>query len=544
MIKDLAGLLRERAARSPERVPLIFLPSAADGADVPLGYAELDRRSRALAGALQQRIPAGSRVLLACPTGPDFAAAFFGCLYAGVVPVPVPPPLPGAMADRFHVVRADCVPELLITVDAWAQLLRPVGLPILAADTVAADEATAFRPAQIHPEDTAYLQYTSGTTADPRGVVVSHANALANLRAVSAATRATSADRVVGWLPLFHDMGLVSQLLHPVYEDFQAFLLQPQDFVCDPGRWLREMSRRRATSGSLPGFAYDMLLRRVPADQRAALDLSGWRLALCAAEALDPVRMREFAAGFEPAGFDPAAFYPTYGMAEAVVMVCAGVPGRPAAPLLVDRAALALGRLSAADTGMAVVSSGRPLAGMSVRIVDPHGRLPLPSGQVGEILIAGPSVTRGYWNRSATLVEIDGVGHLPTGDLGAFLGGELYVLGRTADLIVVDGGAHYPSDVERTAAAAHPGIRSRTCAAFAVPDGFVLLAETDGATDRDEAAAAVAAAVHAEHGMRLTEVVLVDRGTVPFTTSGKLRRGACRIRYLAGDFTARTASAR
>lgn len=536
-IGTLTKMFTQRARSRPDARPLIFLDRPGDSPTL----AELDDAARLVARELHERLPRGSRALLVYPTGPEFVAAFFGCLYAGMIPVPSPPPLPGVMAERFAAVVADCAPELLLTVGEWLPLLTATGPVAVATDelTAAGDEypyiQTPYIPAEIRPADTAYLQYTSGTTGSPRGVVHTHAGILSNLRLSSSDHAITSEDRLVGWLPLFHDLGLVSQILQPLFDGCEAVLTQPQNFVADPAGWLRVVSERAATMIALPEFGYDMLLRRIPIEQRGELRLESLRLARIAAEALDPVEMRAFVEGFAVAGLRPTVLNTGYGLAEAVAHVCITPPGAQPVVLRADRKALAAaGELREdGDDAVAVVSSGRPGPGVPVMIAEPGTATPVEDGRIGEILLGGPSVAARYWTGPSAEVDIDGVRWLPVGDLGCLIDGELFVLGRVADLLVLEGHRHHPADLERTAARAHSSIRAHACAVFALAGNAVLMAETTGDADEDEVADAVRQAVAAAHGVPLIDILLVPRGTVPVTTSGKLRRGRCRELYRA-----------
>lgn len=547
-IDTLTAMLTQRARSRPDARPLIFLDRAADSPTL----AELEAAARLVARELLDRAPRGSRALLVYPTGPEFVAAFFGCLYAGVIPVPAPPPLPGVMGERFADIVADCAPELLLTVGEWRPLLEAAGTPAIATDELAAgnehpDISAPHLTVEIQPSDIAYLQYTSGTTGSPRGVVHTHANVLANLRLASADHSITADDRLVGWLPLFHDLGLVSQILQPLFDGCEAVLTQPQHFVADPAGWLRVVSERAATMIALPEFGYQMLLRRIPVEQRGELRLQHLRLARIAAEALDPATLRAFVEGFADAGLPAVVLNTGYGLAEAVVHVCITPPGVPPVVLHADRKALALGVLrEGGENTTAVVSSGRPGPGVPVMIAELGTATSVQDGRIGQILVSGASVARRYWITPGSDGDggrwlptgnlgfvIDGVRWLPTGDLGCLIDGELFVLGRVADLFVLEGRWHFPADVERTAAGAHPAIRPRGCAVFALAGSAVLMAEIIGDTDEDEVAAAVRQAVAEVHGIALIDVRFVPRGVVPVTTSGKLRRGRCRELYRA-----------
>ncbi|WP_194289953.1 AMP-binding protein [Nocardia macrotermitis] len=531
----LVGLLDHKARTQPEIAPLEFLGDTAN----PPNYADLDRLARATAARLTELTAPGDRVLLVMPSGTDFVATFFGCLYARVLPVPCPPPLPGPMAERFAAIVADCAPNLLVTERDWVAMLAAVEGPKLVSAHELRESATDpadFVLPEVRPSNTAYLQYTGGTTGSPRGIVLTHANVLANLALASADNVLTGEDLMIGWLPLFHDLGLVSQVLQPLYDGYRVVMMQPQDFVADPAHWLRTVSERAATMAALPGFAYDMLLRRIPAAERATLRLDRLRIARTGAEVLDPAQITEFLAGFAASGLRPESLSTAYGLGEAVVHVCIAPLNTPPVMVRADRQRLERGEVvSGAEDAETVLlaGSGRPGSGVWVTIASLDEQRSLPEGFVGEIMITGSSVAAGYWGVEGGTIAVGGVdGFLPTGDLGCLLDGELFVLGRTADLIVAEGRWIFPVDVERTAASATPSVRAHACAVFAVDGAVVLVAETKHA---DEAAIeAIRAGVLARHGLELKDIRLVGRGSLPMTTSGKLRRGRTRDLYQQG----------
>ncbi len=530
----LVDLLDHKARTRPDIAPLTFLDSATPSPT----YAEFDRLARSTAAGLAGLTQAGDRVLLVLPTSAEFVAAFFGCLYARVLPVPGPPPLPGPMAERFAAIVADCSPSLVVTDRDWVGLMPAVeGAKLVSAQDLRESDTGITALPHIQASDTAYLQYTGGTTGSPRGIVLTHANVLANLASASADNELTPEDLMVGWLPLFHDLGLISQILQPIYDEYRVVLMQPQDFIADPARFLREISDRAATLAALPGFAYDMLLRRIPPADRAALRLDQWRIARTGAEVLDPAQIASFLDGFAPAGLKPSALSTAYGLGEAVLHVCIAPLDTPPVILTADRRALARGEIrpGAEDSDtMLLVSSGRPGAAATVRIVSLEDRRPLPAGSVGEIVLAGPSVAAGYWGENdSAAIDIDGKdGFLPTGDIGCLLDGELFVLGRRTDLMVLDGRWHFPADMERTAASATSAIRAHACAVFAVDGAVVLVAETSRADDN--AIEDIRSLVAARHGITLTDIRFIGRGGLPTTTSGKMRRGRCRELYVQG----------
>lgn len=533
-LSTLDTLLRRRADRTPERVPLRFLES--DGSETGFTYAELLARAEGIAAALSTRTEPGQRALLAYPTGPEFAAAFFGCLMSGVIAVPVPPPVAGVMAERYGAIRDDCAPALVLTVAQWLPLFDPEQAPsgaveAVATDRIAAGAAVGARRSR-QPGDIAYLQYSSGTTGTPRGAVITHANVLADCEMASAAAGFDRRFTMVGWLPHFHDFGLFLQILVPIYDDRTAVITDPQRFLRDPEEWLRQIARRGRCFVALPSFCCDLLLRRIPPERRAEFDVSA-AVFDTAAEALDEQDLRAFTVGF---GLPATAMTPTYGLVEGVSLVTHTDITAVRTSRWIDRKALAAGTFADGED-LEVVACGRPARGVRVRIGDPVTRAALAEGRVGEILISGPNVTPGYWGRPDPSVVLDGERYLPTGDLGALVDGELFVLGRCADLIVLDGGQHYPFDIERTVARLRLAARIRLCIAFADEHGVVVVVEAalDSDSDRSAAAvvAAVAEAVETVHGVSVSDVVVAGRGTIPVTTSGKPRRQAARAAYLS-----------
>jgi amino acid adenylation domain-containing protein len=572
----LGERIRARAAAEPEREAYVFL---ADGEadEQRLTYGGVDRRARAVAAVLQARGLAGERALLLFPPGLDYAAAFLGCLYAGTVAVPAYPPTGSRGLPRLSAILADCAPRAVLTVAALRatverQLARsesPFALPALPfvdVDAVPDAAADGWRDPGLDAEDLAFLQYTSGSTSTPKGVRVSHGNLLANERMIQEAFATTAESVVVSWLPLYHDMGLIGGLLHPLYLGARCVLLSPLHFLQRPARWLEAISRHRATVSGGPNFAYELCARKVAAEEASALDLSAWRVAFNGAEPVRAEVLERFAAAFAGAGFRRAAFFPCYGLAEATLLVSGGrAAGQEPAVLAADAAALARDRVEEVAPEAAVeleeekkvrrlVGCGRLPAGIEVRVVDPAsgpGWTECAADAVGEIWVGGATVARGYWKRpqesAATFGArlADGRGpYLRTGDLGFVRGGELFVAGRGKDLILIRGRNLYPQDVEWTVERSHPALRPGCGAAFAVDDGgeerLVVVQEAaprEGAGLAD-VAAAIRGAVAEEHEVQVSALVLVKAGGVPKTTSGKVQRRACRDLFLAGALAA------
>jgi acyl-CoA synthetase (AMP-forming)/AMP-acid ligase II len=530
----LVALLGQRAAQVPDACPVVA--TAAGQPDKGLTYAELASLTAQVAGYLADRVPPGGRVLLAARAGAQFAAWFFGCLAAGVVPVPVPPPRPGTLAGRYQYIAGSAGAELTLTADDWAGMFstHASGEVVTLRDTAGAS-AMPRRPGPV-PDDVAWIQCTAGTTGPPKLVPVTHAAAVANLAQIAAmfGGRLGPGDLAASWLPYWHDMGLVTGLLAPVYGAWSVLITQPEDFVADPAGWLSRVAERRCVTASLPGFAYDLLRRRVPAEQRPRLDLTGWKYAMCGADVIDPAVLREFAVAFKPSGFSSRALYAGYGLGEAVVLAAAGEPGTGLTVVAADPEGLAAGRLTARTGGIPLVAAGRPAAGVSLHVVTRDDQRPCPPGGVGEIAIAGPNVATGYCDGfAAPTVPVGGRVHLLTGDLGAVVGGQLFVLGRLADLIEVGGLWYYPAFLERDAAAAVPGLSATRTAAVQLDGEVIIVAERGQDTDTAAAPAVIGETLARLYGLKVDRVVLKRRGWLPHTTSHKL------IRHEVPDLLAR-----
>ncbi|MYT75537.1 MULTISPECIES: fatty acyl-AMP ligase [unclassified Streptomyces] len=538
----------ERAARRAF-TQVDFPEPHSPGVHRTLGWRSLEERARAVAGLLARTVRPADRVALLLPQGLDYAVAFLGCLYAGVVAVPLfGPGLPGH-EGRLAAVLADCEPACVLTdgpsrgsVEAFVDGRIPVLDTSGAGPAPAADELP--RPAG---DDVAYLQYTSGSTRSPSGVMVTHANVVANARqAVTAFGAAAGRTTTVGWLPLFHDMGLVLSVAAPVYAGFSSVLLDPVAFLERPVRWLRLLGGYPGTISAAPNFAYDYCVSRVDAEELAGLRLDRVAALLNGSEPVRPNTLERFRTVFAAAGLAPQAVCPAYGLAEATVFVTAADRTEPSVTVECDAAALAAGRIEPGGTAR-LVDCGRPV-GQEVRITDPDTGTELGADLVGEIVVRGPNVGAGYWKQPERSAETFRGGWLRTGDLGALHDGRLLVTGRLKDLIVVDGRNHYPQDVEETVQSVVELVRRDRLAAFLVPhsggadegEELVVVAEArrDAAPEEASVRAAVAAArgeVAARHGLRLAALLLVPADSVPRTSSGKVARAACRERLLAGD---------
>ncbi|MEU7137699.1 amino acid adenylation domain-containing protein [Streptomyces sp. NPDC046261] len=541
----IVEIARRHAALTPDRPAYAFLPDG-ETETVRFTFAGIDLRARAVAAALQGRGLAGERVLVAYPSGPQYVQSFLGCLYAGAIAVPCDEPRSGPGAERLAGIRADARPALALAAGGTGL----AGLPSLDAADVPDSAADAWTDPGTDPADLAFLQYTSGSTRRPRGVMVDHGNLLANERCIAEACGHDRDSTFVGWVPFFHDMGLVANLLQPLYLGSLSVLMPPMAFLQRPGRWLRAVSRYRAHTSGGPNFAYDLCAERVDAAERAELDLSSWRVAYNGAEPVRADTLRRFADSFAPQGFRAGAHFPSYGLAEATLLVATGPKDRPPPTLTADPAALRAGHVRPAPDGAAgpeLVGNGTARPGTELCVVDPATATPCPDGRVGEIWVRGPGVARGYWDRPAESRRLlnarlqSGVGpYLRTGDLGALYDGELFITGRHKDLIVIRGQNHYPHDLERTAEQAAPALRPTCTAAFTVAEGgeerLVLCCELTSyrAPGLPAIAEAVRAAIAARHGVALHALVVLRRGGTAKTTSGKIRRRHCRAAYLDG----------
>ena len=535
----LVDILGRHVAERPDARACVMLADRG-GEEASLTFAELDRRARALAARIAAQAGPGERALLLFPTGIEFPVAFCACLFAGVVAVPVMPPRRQATRDASAAIVADCTPRLALT---SAALLAGRGdLPErvgggLAWLTVEDAAPAEFAGAAPGPDDIAFLQYTSGSTSAPKGVVVSHANLAANLAMIAAAFGNTARSTHASWLPLYHDMGLIMNLLQALYLGATAVLMSPVAFLQRPLAWLRAIAEYRAEVAGAPNFAYDLCVARYRAEAMAGVDLSGWRVAFNGAEPVRAETLRRFAETFAPHGFSAAALRPAYGMAEATVLISAAAAGGAKTRRVEERE---------------VVGCGRALPGERIAIVDPDSARRRGPGEIGEIWVAGPHVARGYWGARAETAATFGwaiAGEaeacwLRTGDLG-FIdeSGELFVTGRIKDVIIIRGVNHYPQDIEYTAERADPALAPHGGAAFAVAgpagtEALVVVHEVARSgrrtADAERLAARIREAVVREHDIAPYAVTLIRPGTLPKTTSGKVQRAACRQMWLDG----------
>jgi len=555
---SIAERLRQCAEQTPERRVLTAFDAAGERAYT---YRVLDERVRALAALLQDAYAPGSRLMLLLDNDEHYVTAFFACMYAGMTSVPAFPPESARDQHlaRLRAMARDCDAAGMLVTAAVAQWLTPqtsgfdglcADLRVLAVDTVDVVHASAWREALPAGDAVAFLQYTSGSTSAPKGVMVTHANLLANELAIHGGMATDASDTFVTWLPLYHDMGLIGGLLQPFYIGCDVALTSPKFFLERPLRWLQGVARHGGTISGGPDFAFRLCVERVRPEQLEGLDLSRWRIAFSGAEPVRHDTLDAFLRLCAPAGLRPSALFPCYGLAEATLFVTGAPSGTGMRMRRFDEAALARGEVRGDEAGQALVSCGVPQPSQRLKLADPVSGAPVAPGAIGEIWTAGPSVAAGYWNNpaasAATFPEQDGERWLRTGDLGFLHEGELYVHGRIKDLIVVRGQNVYPQDVERVVEAEVELVRKGRVAVFRVdgPHGEAIgLAAEVGRLQRKrhgpaEIVRALQRAVGMATGEPLAVAALLEPGALPKTSSGKLQRGATRQGWLNGELAA------
>ncbi|NER97137.1 MAG: aminotransferase class I/II-fold pyridoxal phosphate-dependent enzyme [Symploca sp. SIO1B1] len=560
---NLVKLLSYRAQNQPEQTAYIFLQDG-ERQEIHISYTELDLQARAIAASLQTRVSVGDRALLLYPSGLEYIAAFFGCLYAGVIAIPVYPPKRNHKMYRLETIAADAEAKIALTVTPlfeniqarFAKHSQLAKLHCLATDTVPSSQAANWQKPNLDRDTIAFLQYTSGSTGTPKGVIVSHENLLYNEQMIKMAFGHTEQTIFVGWLPLFHDMGLIGNVLQPLYLGIPCIFMSPEAFIQKPIRWLQGISRYKATTSGGPNFAYDLCLRTITPEQMASLDLSSWEVAFNGAEPIRASTIEQFTAKFADCGFRREAFYPCYGMAETTLLVSGGLKTEPPIICQVKKSALEQDRVIVdsyeGEDIQEIVSCGQSWLKQKIVIVDPNSLTLCPPGHIGEIWVSGPNVGRGYWKQLEETKEtfqniIADTGEeqfLRTGDLGFIKHEQLFITGRLKDLIIIRGRNYYPQDIEFTVEQSAPTVRSHSGAAFTVRiDGeeqLVVIQEVERQHLRkinvDEVNACIRRAVAEEHELQIYDVVLIRPLSIPKTSSGKIQRSACRKKYLNNEF--------
>lgn len=556
---SLVALLAERARSQRDQRAYVFLGDRGTE-EAALTYGELHRAAHALAARLAGMAQRGDRAVLVFPPGLEFMVAFFGCLIAGIIAVPMMMPRRNSARDSSAAILANCEPVIALTTSAFVlrgdltSRFEGEGLQWLAVDLDKDGPHDAGMPLP-EPDDLAFLQYTSGSTSDPKGVAVSHANLLANLEMIRLSLGNTSRSTYVNWVPLYHDMGLILNALQAFYVGAPCVLLAPNGFMQRPLNWLRAIHTYKAEVACSPNFGYDLCVSRYRPEQMEGIELSNWKIALNGAEPVRAETITKFIETFAPHGFQRSAMFPAYGMAEATLLISGGQRGAGPVTRSVSQAALQAHRAARpgddADA-QTLVGCGRALQGERIAVVDPDRLRRLPAGQVGEIWVNGPNVARRYFrNEAATINALhariegeDEASWLRTGDLG-FLddAGELFVTGRIKELIIIRGINHYPQDIEQTVQRLHPSLRQNGGAAFSVPDenGEEMLAIVQeierterNRIDAEEIKGLIREGVTDQHELFARHIELIRPGTLPKTTSGKIQRSLARKLWLDG----------
>lgn len=566
-LRTLVDLLIQRAGQRGDQPAFTFSRDGDERETSRVTYRELDLRARQIAAGLQSQGAGGERVLVLCPPGLDFIASFFGCVYAGAIAIPVHPPMREHLVGRVESIIADVDPGFALTTAEIEPRIKPAidALPggqalrwSLTDINDAAGREAAWVPPQIDGDTVAMLQYTSGSTSAPKGVVLTHRNLVHNLDTILQAwgDRIDGPVRGVFWLPPYHDMGLIGGLLSTLNASGHSLLMPPSAFIKRPMRWLEAITRHRGTITAAPNFAYDMCIELSSPQERAALDLSHWATAMCGAEPVRAATLDSFVEAFAPAGFRREAFLPVYGLAEGTLLVSGGSDSAVPVARQIDRIALGDSRVvdvAAGDPNAAtLIGCGKPPGGQRVVIVDPETRRECAGDRVGEIWVAGGSVAHGYWRApqlsaetfAATLSNSGEGPFLRTGDLGFLHSGELFVTGRRKDLIIIRGTNHYPNDIELTVQNTNPALLRGRGAVFSIApepgaaEQLVVVQEVDpsrlSGDAADEAMQVIRTAVTENHTVRTHAVVLVQPLQLPTTSSGKIQRSACKQRYLDG----------
>jgi acyl-CoA synthetase (AMP-forming)/AMP-acid ligase II len=568
--KTLLDVLSRHARTRPNTTALRFLANGDAETDM-LTFGELVQRTQSLATRLYAGEEPGTSVLLLLDSGLAFVQSLFACMYAGLIPVTVDLPRPNRSTDRLEAIvrHSGCracitsnaelarVEKLMAAVPSLAKLNRY----LVEGDL----QQPASQPALPRPaaEATAFIQYTSGSTSAPKGVVITHGNLLANQVQIKAGFRHDERTKFLGWLPMFHDMGLIGIVMHPLFLGVECTLMPPAAFIQRPLRWLTAMSKYRATTTGAPNFAFDHCVSRIADSDLQGLDLSSWRVAFCGAEKVRAATLREFARKFAPAGFDATSFLPCYGLAEATLFASGLSHFGEAQPRVVrvTQRGLEQGRMQLVDASaevagsMELVSNGPPAVGQQVEVVDPETGQRCSEGQIGEIWLGGPNVALAYAHdseKTASLLnaKLDSQPgrFLVTGDLGAMWEGELFVVGRLKNLVIVRGRKVYAEDIEQLVGRSCELFLPNRCAAFAVDtkgeggagqESLVIVQEASrrprSEAEVEEARAHARELLATQLDLVLHDIILVKPNSIPMTSSGKIRHGKLRSAYLAGE---------
>ncbi len=558
--RNILDILTLHATEKPNQVAYFFLE---DGSNIKqtLTYLQLQNKAKQIASYLQLIACRGERAILLYPSGLEFITAFFACLYARIIAVPAYPPRPNRSLNRIKSIVNNAQPKVLLTTESILSNLEKRITEIEQLKTLhrcATDNLENYfgnyeQKTIIENKDIAFLQYTSGSTGNPRGVIISHGNLLDNQKMIQQAFGHHDHTIGIGWLPLYHDMGLIGNILQPLYLGFPFYFMSPLTFLHRPLRWLQAISKYQCTSSGAPNFAYDLCLQRIKPEQRDELDLSSWTVAFNGAERVRTETLQSFANYFHPCGFREEAFYPCYGLAEATLFVTGGKKDQKPLVANLESSALQQNHVIHVNTldSQQIVSCGEPWLGSKVIITNPDTLTQLSENKIGEIWVQSNSVAQGYWQCAeetqrtfhGCLTNKPENPFMRTGDLGFIQDGQLFVTGRLKDIIIIDGRNYYPQDVELTISNSHPSLKSCWGAAFTVEieneEKLVCIQEVKRTHQRnlnvDETSKNIRQAVIQEHELQIYRLVLVKTGIIPRTSSGKVQRYLCQQKFIDGS---------
>ncbi len=560
--ETITEMTKWRALHQPDQIAYTFLTylNGEIPAESNLTYEEVDLKARNIAAVLQKLEAKGERALLIYPPGLDHLIAFFGCLYAGVIAVPTYPPVEARLTARFEKIAADAKAKFILTTSPIKMLIKSQfkdnkeinSLNWLATDGFEEDQHKAFKEINIQKDTVSFLQYTSGSTTSPKGVIVTHGNLIDNLSSPFQIEEIRDDDVGISWLPQYHDMGLIGGILQAFYIDIRFVFMSPMDFLQKPFRWLQALSLYKGTISGSPNFGYDQCVRTVTPEEKKTLDLSNWD---CACNGAEPVRadtFERFSAAFAECGFNPDACRSGYGLAEATFLATGGRRAMPSAVKTFSSKGLrkhVVIKSNGEKNVKTMVGNGDILPGGKLLIVDPVTMEKCPPDRVGEIWITSPSITQGYWNMTeetdqafnAYLSDTGEGPFLRTGDLGFMYEGELYFASRMSDLIKMNGDVHYPHDIERTAEESHEALRRGCNTAVTINEAnevkLVLVQEfkkgySNKNVNLDEVSTLIQQSIAKKHDMIVRKILFLKTGNILKTSSGKIRRMACRDLFI------------
>jgi thioester reductase-like protein len=560
-VSSILEILMDRSKKQSKQIAYVFLSNGETESSV-LTYQELDQQARSIAAELQSMELKGERALLLYSSELEFISAFFGCLYAGVIAVPLYPPRRNQKLSRLQAITKDAqakvaltsTPLLISIEEKLAKEAELANLTCIATDNLNNGLADQCEETNLALDDLAFLQYTSGSTGIPKGVMISHGNLLHNQHLIAKGFGHTEDTIGVNWLPLFHDMGLIGNILQAVYVGRPCIIMPPEAFVQKPIRWLKAISDYKATISGGPNFAYELCAAKITPQEQETLDLSSWEVAFTGAEPVRASTLEKFSSTFASCGFRKEAFYPCYGMAESTLFISGGIKTESPVVHSIKKEALQENCVVKVEPesieAQSVTSCGKAWSDGKILIVSPNSQTQCHQGQVGEIWVSSPSVAQGYWNRTeetektfrAYLADSKEGPFLRTGDLGFLDNGELFITGRSKDVIIIRGRNHYPQDIEQTVEKCHEALRLGAGAAFSITiadeEKLVIVQEVERTylrnLDANPIFESICRAISEEYEIQVYAIALIKTASIPKTSSGKIQRYSCREHFLAG----------